>query len=146
MQITRYSRLRNECHLHLFQARLLLLTCIYSSFHSHFCCYYCFHIVLRKKVCIYFIFYMSYCEVFHSVHFLILITSSVLQPNAHYAHYTVCLLHIFFLSNLSYTFRYVMRQLQGELRNFPQNCQLFTEVLISPQPDLFILMLVFLYI
>ena len=36
------------------------------------------------KICIYFIRYMNYCEVFHSGHSLILITSSVLQQNAHY--------------------------------------------------------------
>ena len=82
----------------------------------------------EKKICIYFICYISYCEVFHSVHSPTLITSSILQPNAHY---TLYLPH-FFLPNLCYTFRCVIRQPQEEFRKFAQNCQLYTGVLISP--------------
>jgi hypothetical protein len=62
----------------------LCLRAFIFSFHSHFRCCYCFNKILRRKTCTCIICYVNYCEVFLSVHSLILIASSILQPNTHY--------------------------------------------------------------
>ena len=65
----------------------------------------------------------GYCEVYHSLHFCMLPTTSKLQPNAHYVFAT----YIFFLPNLSYMFRCVIHHPHGELRVLAQNCQLLVK-------------------